>query len=511
MQITTDQKVLQAFIKRRHPEYEDLLTHWNFLDATYHGGRKWFDENIFKYLKEGKTEYDDRIKRCYRFNHSREVVDLIQKYVFKSHIVRNETDAPEEVKEFWKKSTLSGLDIQQFMRLVGTMSSIFGRVWVFTDSTKTAEIVSKAEENDSSARVYAYIVKPQDALDMGFDELGKLNWFLVRETARDDENPITATGAVKEQFRLWTRNEWVLFEVNVTEKKELIVSVIGEGVHNLNHVPCFPVDHVIGENRYSAPGLINDIAYLDRAIANYLSNLDAIIQDQTFSQLAMPAQNILPGDDLYNQLMEMGTKRVFVYDGEGGTAPFYLSPDPKQAGVIIEVINKIIAEIYHTIGMSGERTKQDNAVGIDNSSGVAKAYDFERVNSLLASKAAALENAENKLIDMVMEWHSKEDPVDELVKYPENFDVRGLYDEVTLAGQLTLIDAPATVRRYQMGQMIEKLFPRLSADLKKELQTELDGWPAAAEDPAAPPSATVARARNPQTQNRQGQVTGSTQ
>ena len=511
MIVTTDQKVLQAFIERRHPDYAEMEPHWEFLEHTYKGGREWFEDNIFQYLKEGEKEYKARIKRCYRFNHSREVVDLIQKYVFKSHIVRNDTDAPIEVKDFWKTATLSGLDIQQFMRIVGTMSSLYGRIWVFTDSTKTSDVISKAEENSAAARVYAYIVDPEDALDMGFDDLGELNWFLVRETVRDDLDPLMSSGEVYEQFRLWTRDEWVLWRPVMDDKKNVTIKLIGQGVHGLGRVPCFPVDHVIGDNRYSAPGLIDDIAYLDRAIANYLSNLDAIIQDQTFSQLAMPAQNILPGDDLYNQLMEMGTKRVFVYDGEGGTQPFYLSPDPKQAGVIIEVINKIIAEIYHTIGMSGERTKQDNAVGIDNSSGVAKAYDFERVNSLLASKAAALENAENALVTLVMLWHSKSAPAAELVKYPENFDVRGLYDEVTLANQLALIDAPASVRRYQMEQLVDKLFPRLSEELKKTLKSELEGWPVAPADVTSPPSPTIAKARNPLTQNRQGQVTGSTQ
>lgn len=510
MEISTDQKVLQAFLERRHPDYEEMEDHWEFLEHTYKGGREWFEDNIFQYLKEGSKEFEARIKRCYRFNHSREVVDLIQKYVFKSHIVRNDTDAPPEIRNFWKLATLSGLDIQQFMRIVGTESSIYGRIWVFTDSTKTADVLSKAEEANAMARVYAYIVGPEDALDMSFDDLGELNWFLARETIRDDADPILSSGDVEEQYRLWTRNEWALFQIQKKDDKETQVVLVDQGIHGLGRVPCFPVDHVIGENRYSAPGLIDDIAYLDRAIANYLSNLDAIIQDQTFSQLAMPAQNILPGDDLYNQLMEMGTKRVFVYDGEGGTQPFYLSPDPKQAAIIIEVINKIIAEIYHTIGMSGERTKQDNAVGIDNSSGVAKAYDFERVNSLLASKAAALENAENKLVELVMQWHQKPVPTQEFVKYPENFDVRGLYDEVTLANQLALIDAPPSVRRYQMEQMVEKLFPRLSDELKSELRSELDSWPPAPPEPMAPPSPTVARARNPQTQNRQGQVTSST-
>ncbi|MFX9457971.1 hypothetical protein ABTO37_19515, partial [Acinetobacter baumannii] len=74
--------------------------------------------------------------------------------------------------------------------------------------------------------------------------------------------------------------------------------------------------------------------------------------------------------------------------------------------------------------MAGERTKQDNAVGIDNSSGVAKAYDFERVNALLAAKADSLEAIENKIVDLVCKRHGvklKEDSTP-LVSYPDNFD-----------------------------------------------------------------------------------------
>ncbi|MCV5137544.1 hypothetical protein OFB61_23255, partial [Escherichia coli] len=130
----------------------------------------------------------------------------------------------------------------------------------------------------------------------------------------------------------------------------------------------FPVD-CIGESEspYFSPSLIDDIAYLDRAVANYLSNLDAIIQDQTFSQLAIPVQSLLPGDENHTKVLEMGTKRVFTYDSEGGNQPFYLSPDPKQAQMIITTIKTVINEIYHSVGVAGERTKQDNAQGIDNS------------------------------------------------------------------------------------------------------------------------------------------------
>jgi hypothetical protein len=201
----------------------------------------------------------------------------------------------------------------------------------------------------------------------------------------------------------------------------------------------------------------------------------------------MPAQNVLPGDDKYEQIREMGTKRVFLYDGENGAAPFYLNPDVKQAEVIVTVVNKIINEIYHSVGMGGERTKQDNAVGIDNSSGVAKAYDFERLNSLLTTKSEALQNAENAIVELLAAWNGEKpgdylDPDQEegqngLVKYADTFDVRSLYDEFTVAENLKLIDAPPSVRQEQMKQIIDKLFPSLKADLKKRMLADLDAWP----------------------------------
>jgi len=518
--IAENQKELQEFLKRRHPEYERSVAHWDFLEATYHGGREWFTEgNIFRYIKEGDKEFNDRLARAYRFNHTRESVDLVQKYIFKSPIQRNWKDAGVEVTAFWENATLSGLDIDQYMKLVSTAASIFGRVWVFVDSTKKKDVVSKADEKKAKARVYSYLVKPQNILDVGFDDHGAINWILVRETVRDDKDPIFSSGAVEERFRLWTRESWTLFSIQEEGRgrKKVVVYIEDEGTNALGEVPCFAVDHVIGENRYVAPGLINDIAYLDRAVANYLSNLDAIIQDQTFSQLAMPAQGILPGEDKWDKLLELGTKRMFVFDGEGGAKPEYISPDPKQAQIIITVINKIINEIYHTIGMAGERTKEDNAVGIDNSSGVAKAYDFERMNSLLTAKADSLENAENKLVRLVLAYHSKDEPEDELVKYPDTFDVRSLFDEFTIAEKLALIDAPAGVRQEQMKQVIDKLFPQIAKALREKMLSELQKWPvdpveraAALAEATRPPTnfdGSKPAAKNPQTQNRQGQVT----
>ncbi len=476
---TNSQKRLKTLINRRQPEYSKTSDHWKFLEETYEGGRDWFKTNIFRYVKEGNMEYSDRIERCYRFNHTREVVDLINKYLFKQNIVRNTTDAPECVQQFWKKTTRNGLSIDNFARQISKKTSIYGRIGVVVDTTAPSGVVlSKADERKAGITTYAYIVTPDQLLDYAYDDDGSLMWVLIREVVRDDVDPYVSSGAEDFRYRLWTKNEWKLYK-EVRDKRIIKIVLEATGKHNLGVVPVILADHIISDEEYEAQSMIDDIAYLDRAVANYLSNLDAIIQDQTYSQLAMPAQNVLPGEDSYTKLVEMGTKRVFLYDGEGGGQPFYLSPDPRQASLILEVVNKIIGEIYHTVGLAGERTKQDNAVGIDNSSGVAKAYDFERVNALLAAKADSLEAVENKIVALVALWNGKEDQVKDnsFVSYPDNFDTRGLYDEFDIATKLMLVEAPEEVRQEQMRMLVDKLFPQLATDLLKSIEQGIKDWP----------------------------------
>ncbi|ENN8711714.1 hypothetical protein ACAX82_004456, partial [Escherichia coli] len=95
-------KQIKDLVARRHPEYEKKKEHWDFLASTYAGGRGWFTDNIFRYFKEGDQEFKERVERAYRFNHTREVVNLINKYLFKEDIHRNIEEAPEQIRNFWK-------------------------------------------------------------------------------------------------------------------------------------------------------------------------------------------------------------------------------------------------------------------------------------------------------------------------------------------------------------------------------------------------------------------------
>ncbi len=520
-----DQKRLRNLINRRHPEYKEHIEHWDFLEDTYEGGREWFEENIFEYLKEGPKEFKERKKRAYRFNHTREVVDLLNKYLFRQPITRNVEDAPQVIKDFWKRSTRNGLGISDFSRQISKQSSIYGRIGIVIDTNAPSEALTVAEAKKAKVGIYAYIVSPKQLLDYSFDDQGDLNWVLIEESYRDDEDPMAEAEDAKCRWRLWTKTDWTLFEerkVAASNAKRIVIAK--SMIHNLGQVPVILHDNILSDEEWTSQALIDDIAYLDRAVANYLSNLDAIIQDQTFSQLAMPAQGMMAGDKDYDKMIEVGTKRIFLYDAEGGLAPSFISPDVKQAQLIVGAISKIINEIYHTVGLAGERTKEDNSVGIDNSSGVAKAYDFERVNSLLAAKADSLESTENKINDVVCLWANEK--LDEpIVSYPDNFDTRGLYDEFDIAARLILVEAPDEIRREQMKTVVSKLFPMASAELKAKIEAELNEWPldpieqaAAMMEATTPPESAITNTpkakadggKKPAKNNRQGQVTKAT-
>lgn len=474
-----DSKTAKAIVERKHPLYAELVPHWDFLDASYKGGRGWFKGNIFRYIKEGDIEYRDRVLRAYRFNHTRETVDLVNKYLFRAPIARKVEDAPPSVKAFWEKVDSTGQNIDEFIRVVSLKNSVFGRPWIVIDNRVTDIPENASMADTKGVDLYAYLVPPQQVPDYAYDETGELLWVLIEEHVRDDQDPINGTGDITKRYRLWTRNDWTLIEFKKGPGKSGgRWEQTDAGVHNLGLVPVVPANNSIGSDKWDCPALIADVAYLDRAVSNYASNLDAIIQDQAFSQLAMPAQGVLPGDDAYNKVLEMGTKRVFLYDGEGGSAPQFLSPDPSQASLILSAIGQLINEIYHSVGLAGERTKQDNSKGIDNSSGVAKAVDFERVVALLSSKADALELIESKMIKIVCAWSGDALPEKEVVIYPveSQFDVRTLYDEIDIGMKLRLMGLPPMILEEQINRLVPKLFPDLTQSVVDSIKKEVKQW-----------------------------------
>jgi hypothetical protein len=441
-------------------------------------------KNVFQYYKEGEKDFQDRLSRTYRANHTKRVVDTVNLHLFKQPVQRDAATAPKALAAFWSDPCGDGQgDMTRLAKEIDQWLSVYGLVYVVVDNTP---FEGESAEAAAASRPYAYILHPQRVQDLAFDGQGEILWATVAEDRRDDLDPFASSGKMMVDVRLWTRERWYLF-AKASADNDAPYELKEEGKNALGKVPIVPVRAEHG-TAYSAPALIGDIVYMDRALVNYGSALDEIIYGQTFSQLAVPATGILPGSTGYGHALEASRKRVFLYDtssGDAGAKPFYLSPDASQANLILDAMQVLMRNIYSVTGTDNEANSQSMSKGKEYASGVVRAFDYSSIENMLVNKSKALEAAEEKIAALVLAYAGEPeidaDALRNLIKYPSSFDIRGLESDLAVAKALHDIQGPGGLLRRHLRGVGEKLLPRLSDAERQDLAGEIDGWQPAAE------------------------------
>jgi hypothetical protein len=506
--------------ERRHPRFNLMEKHWRFLLESYEGGPEYLYKgiqglqnrrpgqhlslvdlnrvNLFQYFKEGNAEFRGRMMRARRVNYCKKIANQLRAFVARKPPVRREESAPRDLQRFWKNADGRGRDIDRTMGLALQWAEVFGVVWACVDKSRTVFETAASERDEGMPYVKFYF--PFDVLDAGFDDLGRLKWILVREVRRTDPDPEMPSPLINHYiawdrmgYRVWVKNRNQRIEVNDRAPTLLV----DQGQHNLGFVPFVPIRFAESDDPFISPGLLDDIAYLDRAVFNHSSQLDTIIYDQTFSQLVMPTDGLVLNepertegdpstigvsasrDATRRRVLETGTKRVFLFNGQASHAPQYISPDATQADVVRQTIKDETDEIYRTANLLGD-------VGRDvrTQTGVSKAYDFDRLNKVLAFAAQELQIAEFLIAEMVLRWLKpfKEgeatSPVKlppDLVSYPENFDIMGLLETLDIAFRSDEygLNSP-TADKLMHEQVIRKLLPHATTEQMKSILDDLE-------------------------------------
>lgn len=477
--------------KRRHKHFNLFQGHWRFMLESYEGGPEYlfkgtvqtpasgqhislggqYGRNLFKYFKEGEGEYTDRLARSTRNNYARKVVNQIRAFMARKPPSRRESEASDVLQAYWKNADGRGRDIDRHMMIELQWAAVFGLVWVLLDKPKE-EFENRGDELEGGLP-FAKLYFPFDVLDASFDERGNLKWIMVRELHRDDDNPL-AGAREREWFIVWTATSRRVF-IAMDSKEQPFAELVNERVdHDLGFVPFRALRFSESQNHFVVPGLIDDIAYLDRQIFNHGSQLDTIICDQTFSQLTMPTDAVIlnqparmEGDDtvlvqehkqnaMRERLIEMGTKRVVLYAAAASAPPKYISPDATQAQVVRNVIRDNTEEIYRLAGLLGEVGRE-----VKTQTGVSKAYDFDRLNKVLAFAAQELEQMERWQAATVEAWMTeagakpRETP-EELIQYPRDFDIMGVLEELDIGVRYDEYDSWSPTADGEMRKRIAK-------------------------------------------------------
>jgi hypothetical protein len=421
------------------------------------------DANLFRSIKEGDEEFAARLRRAYRENHSKRVVDIINSYLFKEAAERNITGRLADIQE---NMDGGGKPADDFMKRVSLWASVLGRVYIVCDKKRLPDAEKTGTQRDNinpKAAPYCYMVFPQDILDISFDENNKIRWVLIAERTRDDEDPLASDGEINTFYRLWQVGKWTLFDSNG--------DAIEEGETGIDVVPVVIVDNEPG-TIYNGQSMLNDIAYIDRAIFNNWSRLDVVINDQAFSQLIFPVEaapaDIFEDAEVRKKFLTLATNRVLLYSAQAGTAPSFISPDASQANFILTLIESQVKRLYGMWGMAGE-----TATEVTSQSGVSKAFDFDKLNKLLATKADNLEQAEREIYIIASKWMGNAvDTAD--VNYPDEFDVKSLSDEIAMAQELALLDIGETFMAEVKKSIAAKALSRPKEETLKQINKEIE-------------------------------------
>lgn len=461
-----DKKVI-TINERTHPLYSNYLEEWDFYIQSAQGGKEYCnnEDNLFTHrLEDQAGDYNDRQERVYYLNFCNLVCAIYADYIFKEKIRR----PPDGILDAFRKDVDGrGTDITTFMNLVSYLSSVYGQVHIIVDSPKAEDLnipLHFYKANKEQFDPYAVIVAPQDLRDWSVDDLGNLNWVLIRNRGYEDTDP-KKDREDDTTYRLIARDYWATFDV---EGKEL-----ERKDHELGEVymvTCYNNDSnidLIGES------LITDISRINRIIYNWCSNIDEMIERQTFSQLVMPddpQSDLDPKAEGSGSLRKLSTASIFTFPKDSGQPPQFISPDRQQIDIIWKMIQNHRDLIYELAGLG---TVGSSSKFLSQRSGISQAYQFLSINSSLAKKAVRLERAENEINRLVLHWKGKED-LEEKVEYPAEFDVLTLTETMESTFQIAAQNFSETLNIELLKALARKAAPVLPEETITKIYEEIE-------------------------------------
>jgi hypothetical protein len=465
--MANEEKKIVTINERTHPLYNKYLEEWNFYIESALGGKDYYEneENLFTHrLEDQAGDYQDRLERVYFLNFCNLVCSIYADYIFKEKIRRPPNDT---LDSFRQNVDGRGTDINTFMNQVSYLSSVYGQVHVIVDAPYAEDLnipLHFYKANKEQFDPYAVIVAPQDLRDWSVDELGNLNWVLIRSSGYEDADPLNPRED-DTTFRLIARDYWAVFDAagNELERRE----------HKYGEVymtTCYNSDSnidLIGES------LITDISRINRIIYNWCSNIDEMIERQTFSQLVMPddpQSDLEPKEESGDPLRKVSTATIFTFPFNSSQPPQFISPDRQQIDVIWKMIQNHRDLIYELAGLG---TVGSSSKFLSQRSGISQAYQFLSINSSLAKKASKLERVENEINRLVLNWKGQ-DNVEEKVEYPAEFDVLSLTETMETTFQIAAQNFSTTLNVELLKALARKAAPVLPEETLNEIYEEID-------------------------------------
>lgn len=360
---------------------------------------------LARHPREAGEKYLLRQRLAYYLNYLKPCVDAHVSPIFKTKAVR---DWSGQASDLWQTFTedvdFTGRSIENLMKAAALHAKLCGSAFIVLDRATDA-IEAETVANLASDRrnlPYAFVVDPIRVLEIEADKFGHITKFVFTER---DEDP----NAQMPAKRTLTPDGW---ELDASGGKRT-------GKWNMGGtVPVIPLySRDTGNNDLLPPSEFLAIAQTNLAIYNMSSWLSEILVNQTFSILVYPS--------IDTQGLTIGTNNAIGYPPESSRAPEFISPSPEPAQTLSENINRLQQECYRmasVVNVTGVRSE---------ASGVAKAWDFEQTNQILADFAEQVERAEKRIATVFALFVGAQ--LDYTVKYPSDYNISDVQTELANA------------------------------------------------------------------------------
>ncbi len=460
------EKVILA--ERKHPFYDKYVDRWALFESAVKGGDDFIiEDNLHSHRLEAQNDYDERLARGFYLNFCDTIPSIYNNFIFKEKVER----PPDlDLEPFRKDADGRGTSISDFVAKVGYLSKIFGAMHVLVDAPQIDKDTVRVKGfMKNSENPYGSLVYPRMLKDWSRDSNDNFQWVVIEYDYFRDADP-TKERDVEKYYKLWTKTEWRCEDVD----GNLFVFEDGreaEGDNELGFVPLITLYNRDIDDDKMGESMLKDIVYINRAIFNWSSCIDEMIERQTFSQLIVPDDGTLAEDSESGEdpLRKLGTLNAWTYNAEAKHAPAFISANTDNLQTIWKLIIDHIKEIYRLAGLIG--TSEDMAA---SRSGRAAQMGFLGVNSALADTSRRYQQFENDLsrVSRIILGVGEEGHKD--VKYPDTFDIQSLTDEVGAYFQVMEKNFSETLNKEMMKNLSRRALPMATPDVKETIEAEIE-------------------------------------
>lgn len=370
--------------RRHHPEYRQQRAVWERSRAAYSGGSEYIARALVQHVSEVDLEYMERLKRAYYFNYPRKIARIITQYILSGDPVRIGGD-PQLIEDFSR----SKLRVNEIMRQFSTLLNVYGSAWMLIEMPTFTGQVDRERQQQENLRPYAVALSPLEVVDWSEDSSGKLQWALIEEKNFDNSD-VFSEPVYTRCRRLWTRDEWMLFEERNSE-----VKLLERGKHDLHQVPLVRAVEADGYGM-NCKHWFEDVVRISDAILNNESEAQMNIIKQMFGLLVIsesfargsrPAcQGPNPETGKFSHVLARSAA-IWESSEESGISR-YISPHGAETSTIREENRQLKSELFDVVGLTIIRETREMQ------SAESKAWDHQQVCQFLLNRVDLLEQAE---------------------------------------------------------------------------------------------------------------------